>query len=1082
VTLDGLVAAVAEGASVDDAVVVTFDDGYADNLLAALPLLERHGVPATFFIPSGAIDATHEFWWDELEGLLLGREELPPQLRLSIEGQAYRYDLGAATRLSPEQLAASGWVAWEPPPTPRHALYVELWTRCQMVSAQSRDDVFRQLRTWAAHAPPRAERRTLSTSELRTMAASPLADIAGHTITHPSLASLPLHEQRREIVHGRLRLDELIGRAVRSFSYPFGKVTDYSSETIHLVREAGYRAACSNFGGLVTQHTDIFQLPRLFVRDLDGPAFWTWLTGELVARDPSAAWAASRVTTRPGPILDLGGFTATLPTNVAHRVRRIPPFDSAASGVSQSVESTLPAPSAEFDFVLAGEDQITVGPDPAARMGEVLRVLRPGGRLLVKLRHRKDSDLWRWNRGRFFAVSRDVRGDVVCYELMAPETPSIAARGAVDLGDLRRVEPVSRQFGFDRGQPVDRHYIEAFLSRHASDIRGCVLEIGDDTYTWRFGGDRVTTSEVLHVVAENPRATIVGDLANPDGLPRERYDCIICTQTLHLVFDLPTAVKSLRQMLKPGGVLLATCPGITRIAGDQWKDTWFWSLTALSATRLFDDAFGAGSATVETQGSVLSAVAFLEGLARDELTETELDHHDPSFPVVVTIRAARQGVFTTGLEIVSVSRPAFNPGVLAGAYLDSPVEGLTGQGDVFPFKGWVVGQESPIRNVEIAGDGFETVRVPVERERPDVLAYLPERPWSGVSGFEAILGVSDWPGGQLQVSALMADGGPVALGTITAQRTRTAAIGTRERDLVSVVLPCYNQAHYLAAAIESVLAQTYSNVEVVVVDDGSTDNTHEVAARYPDVRCVRQSNKGLSAARNAGLRSATGTFITFLDADDTLEPEAVARGLECLRAHPEAAFAYGKFLRTNANGEVLADEPHAPIGSDAFANLLRGNHIGMHAAVLYRRAVLQLVDGFDEGLRACEDYDLYFRIARRLPIAGHPHVVARYRRHEASMSSNEAMMLRVALEVLERQRAFLDDPSRVAAYREGYRNWSSYYGPQILARIRSDLRRRGIGAATLRNLWTIARYAPGELFAAIGNATRRGSLLPPTPS
>jgi hypothetical protein len=98
------------------------------------------------------------------------------------------------------------------------------------------------------------------------------------------------------------------------------------------------------------------------------------------------------------------------------------------------------------------------------------------------------------------------------------------------------------------------------------------------------------------------------------------------------------------------------------------------------------------------------------------------------------------------------------------------------------------------------------------------------------------------------------------------------------------------------------------------------------------------------------------------------------------------------------------------------------------------------------------------------------------------MSSNEAMMLRVALEVLERQRAFLDDPSRVAAYREGYRNWSSYYGPQILARIRSDLRRRGIGAATLRNLWTIARYAPGELFAAIGNATRRGSLLPPTPS
>jgi glycosyltransferase involved in cell wall biosynthesis len=276
-----------------------------------------------------------------------------------------------------------------------------------------------------------------------------------------------------------------------------------------------------------------------------------------------------------------------------------------------------------------------------------------------------------------------------------------------------------------------------------------------------------------------------------------------------------------------------------------------------------------------------------------------------------------------------------------------------------------------------------------------------------------------------------------------------------------------------------VFAQTYSHVEVVVIDDGSTDNTHQVAARYPGVNYISQPNKGFSAARNEGLRSSAGAFVVFLDADDTMEPEGLARGVECLEAHPEAAFAYGRFRRTDADGIILPDEPHAPLGTNALENLLRGNHIGMHATVMYRRAVLRLVDGLDERLEGCEDYDLYLRVARRMPVASHHHFVARYRRHAASTSADLPRMLRSALQVLERQYPYVQgDRSLLAAYLEGQQNWKKYYGRQILSKLQRDVRHRTIGASTLRNLWTVARFAPGELLSAI----RRGVLSAKTPA
>ncbi|HMQ29574.1 MAG TPA: glycosyltransferase [Chloroflexaceae bacterium] len=215
------------------------------------------------------------------------------------------------------------------------------------------------------------------------------------------------------------------------------------------------------------------------------------------------------------------------------------------------------------------------------------------------------------------------------------------APGRVRLGDLRRLAPVSRQFGYDRGQPVDRYYIERFLARNAADIRGRVLEIGDDAYTRQFGGDRVARRDVLHVSADNPLATFVGDLTNADVLPSDSFDCFILTQTLHLVYDIPAALRTVYRVLRPGGVVLATVPGISQISADQWADYWHWGLTSLSARRMFEELFPATHVSCEAFGNVLAATAFLYGLAAEELTPDELAHRDRQFEVTITIRALK---------------------------------------------------------------------------------------------------------------------------------------------------------------------------------------------------------------------------------------------------------------------------------------------------------------------------------------------------------------------------------------------------------------------------------------------------------
>lgn len=214
--------------------------------------------------------------------------------------------------------------------------------------------------------------------------------------------------------------------------------------------------------------------------------------------------------------------------------------------------------------------------------------------------------------------------------------------GAVRFGSFRRVGALRRNWGFGHGLPVDRHYIEGFLGRNAERVRGHVLEIGDDTYTRRFGGDRVTGVDILLGPPGGVDATIVADLGDAPHIPDASFDTIVCTQTLQFVYDIRPAVATLHRILKPGGTALVTLPGITRIARsemDRFGD--YWRITSRAAERMFGDVFGADHIEVWAGGNALAAVAFLHGVTAQELTREELDTPHPDFEVIVAIRATR---------------------------------------------------------------------------------------------------------------------------------------------------------------------------------------------------------------------------------------------------------------------------------------------------------------------------------------------------------------------------------------------------------------------------------------------------------
>jgi glycosyltransferase involved in cell wall biosynthesis len=419
------------------------------------------------------------------------------------------------------------------------------------------------------------------------------------------------------------------------------------------------------------------------------------------------------------------------------------------------------------------------------------------------------------------------------------------------------------------------------------------------------------------------------------------------------------------------------------------------------------------------------------------------------------------------INITGVSTPSPTCNNILGFHLDAPTQGEVLDARAVDVAGWVVGKSSPAWAIEFVQDGRLIDRIAVDFPRPDVAARFPYVPRAHQSGFRATLAL--WGTDQtaeFEIRGVLKDKSRATLAVVRGRHRWREDPNPAIASLVSVVITCYNQALFLGESVESVLAQTHPSVEIVVVDDGSLDNTEEVARRYPQVRYIRQENRGLAAARNAGLRRSNGDFLVFLDADDRLVPDALRIGMTSLRDHPECALVWGHYHLLSPDGEVLSPPAGSPVERDKFAALLRGNYIEMHGAVMFRRGVFADVGGYDERLHACEDYDLYFRIVRNHSIHCHGKVVAEYRRHAATMNRDSVLMLKSSLSVLRSQRRYASSKELKEAYRAGKERYRNHYGREVIRSTGKCLQRGNVWGG-IRGLTVLLRHHPKGLVAVL---------------
>lgn len=292
-----------------------------------------------------------------------------------------------------------------------------------------------------------------------------------------------------------------------------------------------------------------------------------------------------------------------------------------------------------------------------------------------------------------------------------------------------------------------------------------------------------------------------------------------------------------------------------------------------------------------------------------------------------------------------------------------------------------------------------------------------------------------------------------------------------EPPLVSVIIPCFNQAHFLAEAVDSVLAQTYPRVETIVVDDGSSDNTSAVAGREPGVRRLRQPNRGVASARNFGLTQASGAFLVFLDADDRLLPDALQVGMDAISSRPQIAFVAGMSRDVGVNGMPLNDRRQPLVTQDHYLKLLLDCFIWSGSSLIYRRSALEAVGAFDASLAAADDYDVYLKLARRYPLYCHDTIVTDYRRHGSNTTRDAGVVLASQLEVLRRQRARLRDRRERTARRAGMKHTRTEHGGALAVQLAADWR-AGRPRRSMRALRVLARHNPRGLGGLVAELRR----------
>jgi glycosyltransferase involved in cell wall biosynthesis len=293
--------------------------------------------------------------------------------------------------------------------------------------------------------------------------------------------------------------------------------------------------------------------------------------------------------------------------------------------------------------------------------------------------------------------------------------------------------------------------------------------------------------------------------------------------------------------------------------------------------------------------------------------------------------------------------------------------------------------------------------------------------------------------------------------------------------LVSVVIPCYNSNRYLAETIESALLQTYPRVEIIVVDDGSTDETERIARSYP-IQYIYQANRGLSAARNAGIRHCRGEYVLFLDHDDRLLPRAVETGVKLLEEHPECALAVGEHWYIGPDGRAIGYSNKRAAGRDHYLMLLEHNFIETPCSALHRRSGLALTGGFDESLKGAEDHEFYLRTARQSTSVAHEAPVAEYRLHDSNASRDTERVLRTSYQVLEMELPYLQgDPDKLRSHRRGVKFVERRYG----RRLTRELMGNGslVTPENRRKLKLLGRHYPLGLAAVVVSRILHRKLL-----
>ncbi len=293
--------------------------------------------------------------------------------------------------------------------------------------------------------------------------------------------------------------------------------------------------------------------------------------------------------------------------------------------------------------------------------------------------------------------------------------------------------------------------------------------------------------------------------------------------------------------------------------------------------------------------------------------------------------------------------------------------------------------------------------------------------------------------------------------------------------LISVIIPCFNQAEFLGEAIDSVLAQPIKNLEIIVINDGSTDNTHEVAKSYLGITCISQENKGLARARNRGFRKSCGDYIVFLDADDQLGPNALEAGLESLFSAPSAVFTYGAMQTISIDGRQLAIRMPL-LSSNHYRDLLANNFIPTPGMVMFRRAALDKYGLFDPAVPASADYDIYLRMIRQEVVASHSEIAVLRRFHANAMTGDPGLMLQTTLKVHNRQRReAYSDKDLKKSFKTGRRFWKTWYGDQVLTVLRINIYQRKWRFA-IRDIMLLARFRTRALWWLLTQKSKSNSL------